>query len=89
MSTPVSPSDGLGVLHLFLKVGPGSDAAAVRAAVAIAVEAGDQVVPVAVLGHKADVAFMALGDDMWRLRDLHTALFGAGLEQLDSYLSLT
>ena len=60
MSNPVSPSDGLGVLHLFLKVGRQADAAAVRAAVSDAMEAGDQVVPVAVLGHKADVAFMSI-----------------------------
>ena len=89
MRNPVSPSDGLGVLHLFLKVGRQADAAAVRAAVSDAMEAGDQVVPVAVLGHKADVAFMALGDDLWRLRDLQTALVGTGLELVDSYLSLT
>jgi len=86
---PVSPAEGWAVLHLFLKVCPHSDAAAVRAAVATAVDAGDQVVPVAILGHKADVAVMALGEDLWRLRDLQTALVGAGLELVDSYLSLT
>ena len=44
--------------------------------------AGDdhQVVTAAVLGHKADVAFMALGPDPWRLRDLQTALAAAGLD---------
>lgn len=89
MSEPVSPSDGLAVLHLFLKVCGHSDAAAVRVAVDAATEAGDQVVPVAILGHKADVAVMTLGTDLWRLRALQTALVAAGLELVDSYLSLT
>jgi chlorite dismutase len=48
-----------------------------------------QVVSVAVLGHKADLAFMALGPDLWRLRALQTALAAAGLDVVDSYLSLT
>ena len=89
MSEPVSPSDGLAVLHLFLKVCGHSDATAVRAAADAATAAGDQVVPVAILGHKADVAFMALGTDLWRLRALQTALVAAGLRLVDSYLSLT
>ena len=89
MSEPVSPSDGLAVLHLFLKVCGHSDASAVRSTVDSATAAGDQVVPVAILGHKADMAIMALGTDLWRLRDLQTGLVAAGLEVVDSYLSLT
>ena len=89
MTSPVIPSDGLGVLHLFMKVGRCSDAVAVRTAVTDAVNAGDQVVPVAILGHKADLAFMVLGEDLWRLRAFQTALVGAGLELVDSYVSLT
>ena len=89
MSEPVSPSDGLVVLHLFLKVCGHSDAGAVRSTVDSATAAGDQVVPVAILGHKADLAVMALGTDLWRLRDLQTGLVAAGLEVVDSYLSLT
>ena len=89
MSEPVSPSDGLVVLHLFLKVCGHSDADAVRSTVDSATAAGDQVVPVAILGHKADLAVMALGTDLWRLRDLQTGLVAAGLEVVDSYLSLT
>jgi chlorite dismutase len=79
----------LGVLHLFCKAGPFADGEAVAAAVKSA-EADDlQVVPVAMLGHKADVAFMALGADLWRLRRLQTDLDAAGLEVVDSYVSLT
>jgi chlorite dismutase len=89
MSEPVSPSVGLGVLHLFCKrtllVDPEDVVAAVKAAEAD----GMQVVPVAVLGHKAEMAFMALGPDLWRLRDLQTALTRAGLDVVDSYVSLT
>lgn len=86
---PVTPAIGWGVLHLFCKPTPTADADAVRAAVKEAEAAGDQVVPVAVLGHKADLAVMALSDDLWRLRRLQTALQQAGLEVADSYVSLT
>ena len=85
----MSPSVGLGVVHLFCKATPLADAAAVIAAVEKAEAAGDQVVAVAVLGHKADLAIMALGVDLWRLRELQAALQQAGLEVVDSYVSLT
>ncbi|MCX7622104.1 MAG: chlorite dismutase family protein, partial [Acidimicrobiales bacterium] len=42
-----------------------------------------------VLGHKADLAFMVLGADLWRLRRLQADLQAAGLEVRDSYVSLT
>ncbi|SVD74143.1 uncharacterized protein METZ01_LOCUS426997, partial [marine metagenome] len=89
MSEPATPAEGLGVLHLFCRVGPLADSDAVRAVVGAAETTGDQVVPVAVLGHKADLAFMVLGDDLWRLRGLQTGLTEAGLEVVDSYVSLT
>jgi peroxiredoxin len=84
-----TPSVGLGVLHLFTKLTPLADREAVVAAVKAAVAGGDQVVPVAVLGHKADLAVMALGDDLVRLRRLQSDLQAAGLEVADSYVSLT
>jgi len=80
---------GLGVLHLFCRLTPFADAEAIVAAVKRAQADGDQVVTVAVLGHKADVAFMALGDDLWRLRRLQADLDSAGLDVGDSYVSLT
>jgi peroxiredoxin len=83
------PSVGLGVLHLFLRLTPFADREAVLAAVKEARSDGDQVVPVAMLGHKADLAVMALGEDLWRLRRLQTALQQAGLDLVDSYVSLT
>jgi chlorite dismutase len=86
---PLTPSVGLGVLHLFCRRTPLVDREAVLAAVKAA-EADDvQVVTVAVLGHKADLAVMALAADLGRLRRLQTDLQDAGLEVGDSYLSLT
>lgn len=89
MTEPLEPSVGWGVLHLFCRRTPLADPAAIAAAVKAADADGDQVVPVAVLGHKADVAFMALGTDLWRLRRLQAALQDAGLDVVDSYVSLT
>jgi hydrogen peroxide-dependent heme synthase len=89
MTEPLEPAEGLGVLHLFCAAGPAADAEAVRTAVKGAEEAGLQVVTFAVLGHKADLGFLALGPDLWRLRALQTDLAAAGLEVRDSYVSLT
>jgi len=89
MPDPLAPTVGWGVLHLFCTAGPLSDREAVTAAVKAAGADDHQVVPVAMLGHKADVAFMALGPDLWRLRQLQTELMAAGLEVVDSYVSLT
>jgi hydrogen peroxide-dependent heme synthase len=89
MPEPLEPTVGWGVLHLFCRVGPTTDAEGVATAVKSAEADGVQVVPVAVLGHKADVGFMALGADLWRLRSLQTDLVGAGLDLVDSYVSLT
>lgn len=89
MPDALVPSTGLGVLHLFCALTPLTDRAAIEAAVKDAVADEVQVVPVAVLGHKADVAFMALGTDLWRLRTFQTALAAAGLDLVDSYVSLT
>ena len=76
MTEPVSPSVGWGVVHLFCQPGPLLDGEAVRAAVKETVETGHQVVPVAILGHKADLAFMALGPDLRQLRRFQTRAAG-------------
>ena len=86
---PLSPTTGWGVLHLFCKPTPSADAEAITSAVK-ALEADEhQVVTVATLGHKGDVGFMALGPDLWRLRRFQTELVAAGLEVVDSFVSLT
>lgn len=89
MTDPVSPATGLGVIHLFCKLTPLADREPVVAAVKRAQADGDQVVTVAMLGHKCDVALMVLGDDLWRLRRLQTEVQAAGLDVVDSYVSLT
>lgn len=89
MVSPSQPSVGLAVVHLFLRPGPSVDREAVLGAVAAATGRGAQVITAAVLGHKADLAVMALAEDQWLLRDLQTALVAAGLELADSYVSLT
>jgi hydrogen peroxide-dependent heme synthase len=89
MPEPLVPTVGWGVLHLFCKAGPLAEREAVEAAVKAAEADDHQVVPVAMLGHKADLALMALGPDLWRLRRLQTELVTAGLEVVDSYVSLT
>jgi peroxiredoxin len=85
----LNPGVGWAVLHLFCRVRPGCDAAAVGTAVKAAVAAGHQVVAFTVLGHKADVGFLAVGPDWVALRRLQTGLQAAGLEVADSYVSLT
>ena len=89
MTEALSPTIGWGVLHLFCKPRPDTDAEAVVAAVKAAQGEDHQVVSFAVVGHKADVGFLALGPDLWRLRALQSALQGAGLDVVYSYVSLT
>ncbi len=86
---PVEPSIGIGVLHLFGKLGPAAAPDALTTMVKEAEAGGVQVVTVAVLGHKADIAFMALHRDLWRLRDFQTTVQQSGLDIVDSYVSLT
>jgi chlorite dismutase len=88
-SEPVSPSTGVGVLHLFCKPTPLFDAEAVVAAVKSAQDAGCQVVTVAMLGHKCDMAVMAIHENLRELRVLQTAVQHAGLDVVDSYVSIT
>lgn len=85
----VGPNVGMAVVHLFCRVTPLVEAEAIVAAVGTAQAEGDQVVTVAILGHKADLAFMAVGTDLWRIRRLQAALQAAGLDVVDSYVSLT
>lgn len=89
MSQPLTPLQGLGVLHLFCKATPLFDPDAVIAAVKEAEGAGTQVCTIAVLGHKADMAVMAIHQDLRELRALQTGIQRAGLEVVDSYVSLT
>lgn len=89
VSQPVSPSTGVVVLHLFCHANDSVDGDAIVAAVRGAEADGAQVVCAAMLGHKCDLAFMALHTDMRLLRRLQTALQLAGLLVADSYVSIT
>lgn len=101
MSGSARPSQGWGVLHLFLRV----DRAATRSLPASAAkdftetlrrlvdDPALQVHLFAVLGHKADIMVMALAEDLGDLRRLQTAFatceLGAALQLPWSYVSLT
>jgi len=81
--------NGLCVLHLFCKPTPSVDREAVIGAVKQAESAECQVVTASMLGHKCDYTVMALSPDLTVLRDLQTALQRAGLDVVDSYVSIT
>ena len=89
MSEPMSPSVGMAVLHLFGHPAAEFDGQAVISAVKDAQGRGVQVVSVSMLGHKADVAFMAVASDMRELRKFQTAVQTAGVFITDSYVSIT
>ena len=85
---------GLCVLHLFLSPRKPhdpdeTDRGAAVAAIQAAEQRGCQVVTAALLGHKGDLAVMALGPELEALRDLQTGLQRAGLVVTDSYVSIT
>jgi hydrogen peroxide-dependent heme synthase len=86
---PVVPSRGLNVLHLFCHLDVDLDQGALRVAVDAAEEDGLQVVCVAVVGAKADLAFMVLGPDLWDLRRFQSRVQAAGLLVSESYVSVT
>ncbi|MFC0082495.1 chlorite dismutase family protein [Aciditerrimonas ferrireducens] len=86
---PLTPAEGLGVLHLFCRLGAGADPDALQQASAALGEAGDQVVPVALLGHKADLGLMAISRDLRRLRWFQGRVERAGFDIQGSYVSLT
>jgi hydrogen peroxide-dependent heme synthase len=85
----MSPSVGMAVLHLFGHPAAEFDGQAVISAVKTAQGRGVQVVSVSMLGHKADVAFMAVASDMRELRKFQTAVQTAGVFITDSYVSIT
>lgn len=89
MAEPLSPGVGWGALHLFCTLTDSTHHEEVVQAVKAAQADEHQVVSFAVLGHKADLGFLALGPDLWRLRRLQADLQRAGLRLASSYVSLT
>lgn len=81
--------EGLAVVHLFGKAGVTLDREAVVAAVKAAEAEDCQVLTASLFGHKADIGFMALAPDWRTLRTLQTGLQRAGIDIVDSYVSIT
>jgi len=88
-SNSLHTAEGLGVLHLFCKIQNKIDEQKITEIVEGALASSMQVVTVSILGHKADVAFMVLGKDWVQLRKFQTSVVSAGLDVVDSYVSLT
>ncbi len=89
MTEPVAPSEGRGVVHLFCKPAADFDSEAAIAAIEKAQANDVQVITVSMLGHKADVAIMAMHPDWWALRSFQSEVAKAGLDIVDSFVSLT
>jgi len=96
VATPVIPSEGWGVLHLFLHVVRDGDVDVAGAhhellrAHEELVADGHQAVWFPVLGHKADLGVMAIGPDLARLQRFQHALIATGAVRIGwSYVSLT
>lgn len=87
--TPLGPSKGLNVVHLFCHPDGAVDAKAVNEAVDEAIAKGLQVVTAAIMGAKADTCFMVLGEDLWDLRKFQTKIQAAGFTVAESYVSVT
>ncbi|MCL4449052.1 MAG: chlorite dismutase family protein [Actinobacteria bacterium] len=85
----LAPSTGLGVVHLFCKVNKNFDIQTVDTAIKEARENDVQIVTVALLGHKADIGFMAIAKNFWHLKSFQNALKASELELSCSYVSLT
>lgn len=91
MAEPLSPSVGWNVVHLFCR--PNTERPPQPAAVLDCLDQArkqdHQVVTAAMVGHKADLCVLGLGPDLHVLRALQTSLGRAGLDVVDSYVSLT
>jgi len=80
---------GLAVLHLFANPSQSYDPEDALRVVKDAQNHGAQVMTVALLGHRAQTAVMALHPDLRVLRELQVGLVRAGLVLGDSFLSIT
>jgi peroxiredoxin len=91
MSTPppLGPARGLNVVHLFCQPEREVDAGALRKAVDEGTQSGLQVIAVAILGAKADLCFMVLGENLWDVRRFQSKVQAAGLRVAESYVSVT
>ena len=87
---PLGTSTGQSVLHLFCRANNACDRDSISRAVTTGItDLALQIVPVAIVGAKADICFMALGADMWALRKFQTLIQASGLDVVQSYVSVT
>ena len=89
MLRPVRTSEGFVVSHLFCDLTAHTSMSEVLDVEERAKDRGAQMVTAALLGHKADLCFMVLHEDAWVLHDVQVSLLEAGVELVDSYVSLT
>ncbi|WP_298209785.1 chlorite dismutase family protein [Ferrimicrobium sp.] len=82
-------TQGLSVLHLFGDATENFDPELATARVKQSTERGTQVLTVATLGHRCEVAIMALDHDLLNLRRLQLDLRRAGIVFNDSFVSIT
>ncbi|MCU0306492.1 MAG: chlorite dismutase family protein [Thermoleophilia bacterium] len=87
----VRPSEGWGVVHLFLRARRGEPGAGdvVDAIAEFTAEEPNQVVACSVLGGRADLGFMCLGPDLDRLDRLTKRILAGPVECAYSFVSLT
>jgi len=81
--------EGLNVLHLFGDADANFDPELATARVKQAADRGTDVLTVATLGHRCEVAVMALDRDLLNLRRLQLELRRSGLIFTDSFFSIT
>ncbi|MDA8196789.1 MAG: chlorite dismutase family protein [Actinomycetota bacterium] len=84
-----TPTEGLSVLHLFCKANRELDKDAIIVASKALTEPGYHLVPFSMLGHKAQIGFLAYGPNFVKLKQFQRDIERAGLEVVDSYVSMT
>jgi hydrogen peroxide-dependent heme synthase len=87
---PVVPTEGWGVLHLFLRTQRGSGASRITAAIdGFTATDPNQVIAFSVLGGRADLGVMALSPDLDALDRLAKAVLSGPVDCVSSFISLT
>jgi chlorite dismutase len=84
------PSEGWGVIHLFLRTERGEDGSGIVQAIARFTETDpNQAIAFSVLGGRADLGLMLLSPDLDQLDGVVKEITGGPVECIDSFVSLT
>ena len=84
------PSEGWGVIHLFLRTERGEDGSGILQTIACFAESDpNQAIAFSVLGGRADLGLMLLSSDLDQLDRAVKEITGGPVECLDSFVSLT